>query len=86
VLLLLGFVLLLFLDVGELAVVHHLAHGRHGRGGNHDEVEAEILRLADGNVGLKNLGDSVGEYDANFSGTDELIYVVLSGAPKGPKV
>jgi hypothetical protein len=37
-------------------------------------------------VGLKNLGDSVGEYDANFSGTDELIYVVLSGAPKGPKV
>jgi hypothetical protein len=37
-------------------------------------------------VGLKNLGDSVGEYDANFSGADELIYVVLSGAPKGPKV
>ena len=83
---LLGVVLLLFLVVRVVAEIHGLGDGRNGGGRHQDEIEAQFLRLAQGDGGGHDLGGAVRENRAHFTHANGLVYVLSAILPARRKV
>ena len=84
-LLLLRFVLLLLLLVGELAVVHDFANGRASGRGHQNQVEANRLGLTNRVAGFEHLGDAVWKYYADLSNADKFVDVGFPGSTERSK-
>ena len=73
-LLLLGFLLSLLLFKAELAVVHDLAHGGRGLGGDHDQIQFFLVRDLESLLGAHDpQGFSVGSDDPDLLQIDVLV-------------
>jgi hypothetical protein len=75
VLLLLGFVLLLFQLVLIVAVIDRLGHGRHRRGRHHHQIQPQFLRPAQSGGSGHNFGGAIGEDRAYLPCTDRFVNV-----------
>src|ERR1035438_485620 len=86
VLLLSGVVLLLLLLVLVVAEIHGLRHRRHSRWRHQDQVQAQLLRFAQGRRGGHDFRGSVRKNGPHFTRPDGLVHVLSTILPAGRKV
>ncbi len=78
-----GVVLFLLIFVLPLAVIHRLRDRRFGGGGDDDQVQAQILRLAHRSRSRHDLNTAIREDSSHFAGADCFVYVFSnSGAAR----
>lgn len=80
-LLFLGIMLFLLLFVLVMPEINGFGDGRHGGGGDDDQIEAHVLSLTHGCGGGHDLGSPVREDGPDFAGANRFVYIFSTVLP-----